>query len=159
MGDIALLRLVAQRLAGPGLAGAAAAARWLTAAQAQDHGGAVTSVALRVAGGTRAAVEAAFAAGEVVKSWPLRGTLHLVAAEDLPWILTVGAPRVIAKAAARLTPTSRSTTRPSGTRASSPGRRWAAAVRRGGTSCSPGGTRPAWPRTASAATTSCGSSR
>jgi len=103
MGDIALLRLVAQRLAGPGLAGAAAAARWLTAAQAQDHGGAVTSVALRVAGGTRAAVEAAFAAGEVVKSWPLRGTLHLVAAEDLPWILTVGAPRVIAKAAARLT--------------------------------------------------------
>lgn len=100
-GEIALLRLVAQRLAGPGHTSAAAAVRWLTAAQAQDHAGAITSVALRVAGGTRAAVEAAFDAGEVVKSWPLRGTLHLVAAEDLPWILTLGAPRVIAKGAAR----------------------------------------------------------
>jgi hypothetical protein len=100
-GEIALLRLVAQRLAGPGHSSAAAAVRWLTAAQAQDHSGAVTSVALRTAGGTRAAVEAAFDGGEVVKSWPLRGTLHLVAAEDLPWILTLGAPRVIAKAAAR----------------------------------------------------------
>jgi Winged helix DNA-binding domain len=100
-GEIALLRLVAQRLAGPGHASAAAVVRWLTAAQAQDHGGAVTSVALRTAGGTRAAVEAAFDAGEVVKSWPLRGTLHLVAAEDLPWILTLAAPRVIAKTAAR----------------------------------------------------------
>lgn len=99
--DIALLRLVAQRLAGPGHPTAAAAVRWLTAAQAQDHGGAVTSVALRTAGGTRAAVEAAFDAGEVVKSWPLRGTLHLVAAEDLPWILTLGTPRVLAKTAAR----------------------------------------------------------
>jgi hypothetical protein len=102
-GEIALLRLVAQRLAGPGRASAVDAVRWLTAAQAQDPGGAVTSVALRTAGGTRAAVEAAFDAGDVVKSWPLRGTLHLVAAEDLPWILTLGTPRVIAKAAARHT--------------------------------------------------------
>jgi hypothetical protein len=100
-GDIALLRLVAQRLAGPGHASAAGAVRWLTAAQAQDHGGAVTSVALRTGGGTRTAVEAAFDAGEVVKSWPLRGTLHLVAAEDLPWILDLATPRVIAKTAAR----------------------------------------------------------
>jgi len=103
VGDIALMRLVAQRIAGPGHSGAAEAVRWLTAAQAQDHGGAVTSVALRTAGGTRAAVEAAFDAGEIVKSWPLRGTLHLVAAEDLPWILALGTPRVIAKAAARHT--------------------------------------------------------
>ncbi|MGN9909402.1 winged helix DNA-binding domain-containing protein [Phytohabitans sp. LJ34] len=101
MGDIALLRLVAQRLAGPGHDTAAGAVRWLTAAQAQDHAGAVTSVALRTAGGTRAAVEAAFDAGEIVKSWPMRGTLHLVAAEDLPWILTLGVPRVMAKAVVR----------------------------------------------------------
>ncbi|MFC0532786.1 winged helix DNA-binding domain-containing protein [Phytohabitans kaempferiae] len=101
--EIALLRLAAQRLAGPGHASAAEAVRWLTAAQAQDHGGAVTSVALRTTGGTRAEVEAAFAAAEVVKSWPLRGTLHLVAAEDLPWILALAAPRVIARSAARHT--------------------------------------------------------
>lgn len=100
-GEIALLRLVAQRLAGPGHASAAEAVRWLTAAQAQDPAGAITSMALRIAGGSRAAVEAAYDAGEVVKSWPMRGTLHLVAAEDLPWILGLCAPRVIAKSAAR----------------------------------------------------------
>jgi winged helix DNA-binding protein len=69
--------------------------------QAQDHGGALTSVALRTAGGTREAVEAAFNAGEIVKSWPMRGTLHLAAAEDLPWLLELTGPRVLAGAAAR----------------------------------------------------------
>jgi hypothetical protein len=94
--EIALLRLAAQHIAGPGLATPAAAVRWLTAMQAQDHNGALTSVALRTAAGTRAAVEAALNAGEIVKSWPMRGTLHLVAAEDLPWMLRLTAPRVVA---------------------------------------------------------------
>jgi hypothetical protein len=31
----------------------------------------------------------------------MRGTLHLVAAEDLPWMLDVAAPRAVARAAAR----------------------------------------------------------
>ena len=99
--DIALLRLVAQRIAGPGLSTAADAVRWLTAVQAQDFSGVLTSVALRTSAGTRRAVEAAFNAGEIVKSWPMRGTLHLVAAEDLPWILPLTARRAVAGAAAR----------------------------------------------------------
>ncbi|MEJ3745737.1 winged helix DNA-binding domain-containing protein [Actinomycetes bacterium KLBMP 9797] len=99
--DLALLRLVAQRIAGPPLPGAAEVVRWLTAMQAQDPRGAVTSVALRAASGTRSAVEAAFDAGEVVKSWPMRGTLHLVAAEDLPWLLPLTTPRILANTATR----------------------------------------------------------
>jgi hypothetical protein len=99
--DIALLRLAAQHIAGPGLPTATDAVRWLTALQAQDHNGVPTSVALRTAAGTRQAVEAALNAGEIVKSWPMRGTLHLVAAEDLPWMLQLAAPRVVAGAAAR----------------------------------------------------------
>ncbi|MGC9665163.1 winged helix DNA-binding domain-containing protein [Planosporangium sp. 12N6] len=99
--DIALLRLVAQRIAGPGAATAADAVRWQTALQAQDLNGALTSVALRTAAGTRQVVVAALDAGEIVRSWPMRGTLHLVAAEDLPWILRLAAPRVVAGAAAR----------------------------------------------------------
>jgi hypothetical protein len=31
-----------------------------------------------------------------VRSWPMRGTLHLLAAEDLKWLLSLGAPGVIA---------------------------------------------------------------
>ncbi|MBG0832047.1 winged helix DNA-binding domain-containing protein [Planomonospora sp. ID67723] len=99
--EIALLRLAAQRLAAPGLATPGEAVRLLTAVQAQDYPGALTSVALRTAAGTRLSVEAALDAGEIVRSWPMRGTLHFVAAEDLPWMLELMAPRVIAAARAR----------------------------------------------------------
>ena len=99
--EIALLRLAAQRIAGPGLATATEAVRWLTALQAQDYPGVLTSVALRTASGTRSAVESALNAGEIVRSWPMRGTLHLVLAEDLPWILGLTAQRMVARAAGR----------------------------------------------------------
>jgi hypothetical protein len=99
--EVALLRLVAQRIAGPRPSGAAAVVRRLTALQGQDLPGALTSVALRTASGTRADVEAALNAGEVVRSWPMRGTLHLVAAEDLPWMIALLGPRVLAGAPAR----------------------------------------------------------
>jgi hypothetical protein len=99
--DIGLLRLAAQRLAAPGLATPGEAVRWLTALQAQDPAGALVSVALRAAAGTRQSVDAAMSAGEIVKSWPMRGTLHLAPAEDLGWMLRLMTPRVIASTAAR----------------------------------------------------------
>ncbi len=99
--EIALLRLAAQRIAGPGYATATDAVHWLTALQAQDHNGVLTSVALRTAAGTRHGVEDALNAGGIVKSWPMRGTLHLVVAQDLPWMLQLAAPRVVAGAATR----------------------------------------------------------
>lgn len=101
MSEVGLLRIVAQRLAGEPAATATDAVRWLTAAQAQDPKGVLTSIALRTAKRSRDEVEQAFDAGEVVKSWPMRGTLHLVAAEDLPWMLPLLTPRVLAAAAAR----------------------------------------------------------
>jgi hypothetical protein len=92
--EVALLRLVAQRIAGPPSPTAADAVRSLTAVQAQDLPGALTSVALRTAGRKRSDVTAALDAGAVVRSWPMRGTLHLVAADDLPWLLELLGPRV-----------------------------------------------------------------
>lgn len=99
--DIPLLRLAAQRIAVPDDSGVAAVVGRLTAVQAQDLPGALTSVALRTTAGSRAGVEAALDAGEVVRSWPMRGTLHLVPAEDLPWLLELLTPRVVAGAARR----------------------------------------------------------
>lgn len=99
--EVALLRLAAQRLVGPGETAPLDTVRWLTAMQAQDFGGALTSVALRTGPCRRAAVEAALDSGQVVRSWPMRGTLHLVAAEDLPWMLRLLAPRVIASSTGR----------------------------------------------------------
>jgi hypothetical protein len=99
--ELSLLRMAAQRLVGPRAATPTDAVRWLTAVQGQDLPGALTSVALRTAGGTRAAVTAALDAGEVVRSWPMRGTLHLTAAVDLRWMLAVLGSRALAGAAPR----------------------------------------------------------
>src|SRR5918998_1840109 len=99
--DIALLRLAAQRIAGPGFATATDAVGWLTAVQAQDYSGAVTSIALRTESKTRQDVEAALNAGDVVRSWPMRGTLHFVLAEDLPWMLDLTTKRLLTAAASR----------------------------------------------------------
>jgi hypothetical protein len=99
--EVALLRLAAQRIAGPGLPTAGEVVRLLTAAQAQDYPGALTSAALRTSSRLRKEVVAALDAGDVVRSWPMRGTLHLVAAEDLHWMLDVLGPRLVAGAAKR----------------------------------------------------------
>jgi hypothetical protein len=99
--EVALLRLVAQRLAGPRAATSTETVCWLTAVQAQDLPGALTSVALRTSAGTRAEVTAALDRGEVVRSWPMRGTLHLVAAQDLGWMLELMGSRALAGAPTR----------------------------------------------------------
>jgi hypothetical protein len=92
--ELALLRLAAQRLVGPPPAGPAEVVRWLTCLQGQDLPGALLSVAIR-AGTSRAAVTAELDAGTVVRSWPMRGTLHLTAAEDLPWLLDLLTERAV----------------------------------------------------------------
>jgi hypothetical protein len=98
--DVGLLRLAAHHLATP-RGSAAEAVRHLGAVQAQDLPGALASVALRTGDGTGAAVGAALAGGEVVRSWPMRGTLHLVPAHDLGWMLSLTTDRLVAGAASR----------------------------------------------------------
>ncbi|HEY5514636.1 MAG TPA: winged helix DNA-binding domain-containing protein [Pengzhenrongella sp.] len=98
--EIALLRLVAQRVV-PSLATPRDVVGHLTAVQAQDDVGAITSIALRTARRDRAEVVAAYDAGEIVRSWPMRGTLHTVLARDLAWMLPLMTPRPRAAAAKR----------------------------------------------------------
>src|SRR5665213_3957346 len=96
--DIGLLRLIAQRVAGPGSATAADAVRWMTATQAQDYASAVLAIALRTQSRSHSDVHAALDSGSVVRSWPMRGTLHFVAAEDLSWMLGLTSERSLAAA-------------------------------------------------------------
>lgn len=95
------LRLTALGIAAPSAHSPVAAVRHLLALQAQDYAGALWSIGLRTLGATAASVEAAHHAGEVVRSWPFRSTLHFVAAEDLGWMLALTAEREYAKAAGR----------------------------------------------------------
>lgn len=98
---IARLRLRAQRLVGPPAGSPVDAVRWMLGLQAQDYPGVRWSVALRTAGATEADIPAALDAGQIVRSWPLRGTLHLVAADDLGWLLALTAERATASATQR----------------------------------------------------------
>lgn len=98
--ELALLRLVAQGLAGPRLDTPFAVAERLLCLQAQDYWSGLASVAVR-AGVGLGAVEAEFDAGNIVRAWPLRGTLHLLAARDLTWLRELLAPRQLAAAALR----------------------------------------------------------
>lgn len=95
------LRLMALGLATPAATSPVDAVRHLLALQAQDYAGALLSIGLRTPGATAASVEAAHLAGDVVRSWPFRSTLHFVAAEDLGWMLSLTAEREHAKAAGR----------------------------------------------------------
>jgi hypothetical protein len=101
LSEVALLRLAAQRLAGLRAATPADAVRRLAAAQGQDCPGAITSIALRTAERRRKDVEVAFDDGEIVRSWPMRGTLHVLAAEDLHWMLELLGTRALAGLAGR----------------------------------------------------------
>ena len=89
------LRLASQGLLGTGFPTVPDAVRWMTAMQAQDLGAALWAVGQRVPGTAASDVRAALDAGTVVRSWPMRGTLHLLAPEDLRWILGITSDRLM----------------------------------------------------------------
>ena len=95
------LRLASQGLLGPGLGSVPEAVRWMTASQAQDVQAALWAVGRRVPGAGLTDVRAALDNGTVVRSWPMRGTLHLVAPEDLRWMLALTAERLTRSIAGR----------------------------------------------------------
>lgn len=99
-------RLSAQRITPPRADPAAFTSptdvvRWMTAMQAQDLPGALWSIGLRLPGSTEEDILAALRAGTIVRSWPMRGTLHLVLPEDLRWMLSLTSERLVRLSLAR----------------------------------------------------------
>ena len=94
-------RLVAQGIAVPRSVTAAEIVTRLGAVQAQDYPGALWSIALRMTGATRADVERAIVERAIVRTWPMRGTLHFVPAADARWMLELLTPRIVKSAAGR----------------------------------------------------------
>jgi len=92
-------RLVAQRVV-PAAHAAEEVVDHLAALQAQDLRAAATAVAVR-SEGTTSGLAAALNSGSVVRSWPMRGTLHLLAAADLRWVLDLCAGRTVSATARR----------------------------------------------------------
>jgi hypothetical protein len=98
--DVLALRLATQRLTGPPAATPLAAVRELLCVQAQDAPLARAMIAWR-AGTSAAAVAAAVAAGDLVRTHVLRPTWHYLAAADLRWLLELTSDRVLGSLAGR----------------------------------------------------------
>ena len=95
-------RLACQGIAAPLADDPAAAVRHMAPMQAQGYHAALWALGPRSDGATLATVEDAIARGEIVRTWPMRGTLHLLARDDVRWMTALLAPRVQAANAARL---------------------------------------------------------
>ena len=66
------------------------AAVYMLAVQSQEFLAGRWALGIRTTGSpTLATVDRAFARGELVRSWPMRGTLHIIPAADLHWVLAV----------------------------------------------------------------------
>lgn len=94
--DLARLRLERHGLAKDGLNGPQAVVERLLAVQAQDYAAARWALAARSPGSTEADVVAAINSGAIVRSWPMRGTLHFVPPRELNWMLELTTPRLLA---------------------------------------------------------------
>jgi hypothetical protein len=99
--DIALQRLYNQQVAQTSFSRPDELLAWLGAVQGQDYAGAKWALGLRLPGSTDAAIEQTIAEQKIVRSWVFRGTLHLVAAADMRWMLALVAQRLISGSARR----------------------------------------------------------
>lgn len=100
--DIANQRLRRQQITAPGSGDGfdkpGDLVAWMGAVQAQDYAGALWAVGLRLPGAVEADIERAIAERRIVRTWPMRGTIHFVAPADARWMVELLAPRVVNRA-------------------------------------------------------------
>ncbi|MFF1879061.1 winged helix DNA-binding domain-containing protein [Leifsonia sp. NPDC058230] len=93
--DLLRFRLLAHGLAGEHESTPKAVVDRMLAVQAQDFGAACWALGVRAPGIVQADVIAALDAGEIIRSWPMRGTLHFVPPADLRWMLSITTERMV----------------------------------------------------------------
>lgn len=94
-------RLRSHRLTAPA-ATVTDAARHMLAVQSQDLLAGRWALGVRTRGAaTLTDVDSAFARGDLVRAWTTRGTLHIILARDLAWVLSVTGDRQRQQAAGR----------------------------------------------------------
>lgn len=81
--------------------GVADVVEWFGAMQAQDAASGLWSLGLRLPGHTETDVRAALERREALRTWPMRGTVHLVPGRDARWMLDLTGVRALAGAPAR----------------------------------------------------------
>ncbi len=98
---IARLRLFNQRISGGKFRNAGEVVRWMGAVQCQDLLAGQWAVALRTRGHTLTDIERAVAQKKIIRTWPMRGTLHFVPPSDVRWMLKYLAQKTVLRASTR----------------------------------------------------------
>ena len=99
--DIIRYRLHNQQIAGTKLRNPLEIVERLGAVQAQDYSGGLWGIRLRLPGSKLVDIEKALINRKIIRTWPMRGTLHFVPARDARWMLELLTPRVIRRSAGR----------------------------------------------------------
>lgn len=92
--DIPLIRLYNQQLLGTKLKTPKAVVQWMGAIQAQDYAMSKWAIGSRLPGTTDESIEKAIDNGTIIRTHILRPTWHLVAADDIYWMLELTAPHI-----------------------------------------------------------------
>lgn len=74
---------------------------WIGALQSQDYASGLWSLGSRLPAMTRVDIVEALERREALRTWPMRGTLHLVPARDAAWMMDLMGSRALAAAAKR----------------------------------------------------------
>ena len=85
--DLAHARLMNQQIAHPTSKEPSQVVADFGAMQAQDYASALWAIGLRLPNAAEMSIEQAIADGAIIRTWPMRGTLHFVAAADVRWML------------------------------------------------------------------------
>ena len=83
--EVSAARIVSQGLAAP-LPDPVAAVEALLAIQGQQPSAIPWAIGVRAEGAARSDIEEAFERVELVRSWPMRGTVHVTSARDHHWL-------------------------------------------------------------------------
>ena len=89
--NISQLRLQNQQIGGTEFNSVNNLVRWMGAIQAQDYGMSKYAIGVRLKNSTDQLIEEAIIKGEIIRTHVLRPTWHLVAADDIRWMLELTA--------------------------------------------------------------------
>ncbi len=99
--DILQLRLQNQQLTSTVFSKPGQLAEWLCGIQSQEYKSSKWALGVRLPAITESDIEHEIANHTLIRSWIFRGTLHLVNANDLRWLLDLLAPRIMKSASSR----------------------------------------------------------
>ncbi len=97
--EIARRRIYGQRLIDTTFRAPGEVVEWLGAVQAQDYPGAKWAIVQRAIEVTGGSVDEALADGTLIRAHVLRPTWHLVARDDIRWMLELTGPHIMARMA------------------------------------------------------------